>query len=242
MPRILTTKATVTCVHGSPGTSIAGPTTGFWNIDGGLVLVENDTGVIVPKPPLCWCKAYTLQSMGLNATNIAGRRVILETDFNLSDVGVPLLFLQSHPVMDNSTPTPLPPLGPIPPLPPAMLDTVKPVVTPSVADSAFSKTSGPPTLSVDFTLASAFPLRWILTRVGKSPSLSDHEDLIKSKPPGATLSPSDGGWNTPSLTVTLKMLATYMTTLKETDHHFYMTGVSQRGLTGTGEFKLKVTA
>src|SRR5262245_15559428 len=85
MPRVLTTNAIITCPHGGLGTTT--PVTPLWQAQGGLVAAAGDPGVlscvfIVP------CVGYTLRSMGLNATTVAGRAAILATDFQQSLTGL----------------------------------------------------------------------------------------------------------------------------------------------------------
>jgi len=87
----------------------------------------------------------------------------------------------------------------------------------------------PVTLPITFTLSSAFPLQWILTRVSEPP-LATNSDLTNGDPTGAVVVPAGGGWDSPSLVVTLTLSAAYLTALGAGVHHFYMTGVNQRGL------------
>jgi hypothetical protein len=239
MPKVLTTNAIILCPHLGKGTST--PLSPVWKVDGGYVLAEGDTGVLAcPFLPLP-CAGYTLRSMGLNATKIQGRKVIVVTDFNQSITGLPLTMTESHTTVDSSTPAPLPPRGPAPPLPPAILDLVPPVVTATMPVGTFSVSTGPPSVVATFQLSSAFPRQWVLTRISEPPPGS-HEDLTPGKPPGAVVAPAGGSWTTPSLTVTLTMTAVYMTALGIGKHHFYLTGVSQRGLSGYGVADLEVVA
>ena len=62
--------------------------------------------------------------MGLNATQIDGRKVILVTDFNQTLTGLPLLMTESHQTFDESTPAAIPTGQPAPPLSPEMADLV----------------------------------------------------------------------------------------------------------------------
>src|SRR4051812_38025428 len=77
MPQVLTANATVLCPHGGNGTSTPSATTApRCFVRGGQVLVENDTGVLAcPNVPVP-CVGYTLRSMGLNSSRIAGRRIL----------------------------------------------------------------------------------------------------------------------------------------------------------------------
>jgi hypothetical protein len=89
----------------------------------------------------------------------------------------------------------------------------------------------PAVLVITFTLSSAFPLKWLLTRL--SLSQGTHGDLTYGLPSLADVMPPGGEWISPSLSVTLKMTATYMASrLGIGLHEFYMTGVNQRGLSG----------
>ncbi len=88
MPQPLTTNAIIKCPHQGLGTTI--PSLPKWQINGGYVCVEQDTGTIVCPQLNNPCVGYTLQSMGLNATKIDERKVILVTDFNKTLNGLPL--------------------------------------------------------------------------------------------------------------------------------------------------------
>lgn len=238
MPQVMTTNAIVVCPHGGIGTST--PLRPKWRLAGGLVLRENDPGVLscVNLPP---CVGYQLRSMGLNATRLDGARVILVTDFNQSFTGLPLRITETHRTIDNSTLAPFPPGGQAPPLTPELADATPPVVTATPPAPAFvTATMQPATAVVTFTLAAAFPMSFILTRVS-GPPRADHADLTGGDPAGAVVVPAGGGWSTPSLTVTLTMSAPYMSQLGPGAHHFYLTGVSRRGLSGYAEAVLTVS-
>ena len=229
MPQVLTTNALIMCPHGGQGPSI--PANDMWSVSGGTVLLQNDMGVIKGCLSAYQCGGYQLRSMGLNATKVDGRKVILVTDFNQTLTGLPLMMPESHTTVDNSTPAPLEAGEPVPPLSPPMLDVIPPVINATPTTLAFTITSNnPPVNVITFTLSGAFPLKWILTR--QSLTQGTHEDLTKGLPSLADVLPSGGGWNTPFLTVTLTMTATYMAGLRSGTHEFYMTGVSQRGLSG----------
>src|SRR5204863_7406855 len=96
-------------------------------INSGIVLLDNDTDTL-SCPVLPPCVGYHLKSMGLNATVIDGRKVILDTDFNQTHTGLPLRITEFHQTIDNSTPAPIPNGQRPGPLPPELTDTVKPVV------------------------------------------------------------------------------------------------------------------
>jgi len=238
MPRVLTTNAQIRCPHGGLGTTT--PSLPYWTVNGGFVLVEGDSGVLACPLLLTPCVGYTLRSMGLNATRINGRKVILETDFNQSFTGLPLSMSDTHTTNDNSTVAGLPATGPAPPLPPPLLDLVPPVVTGQISSPTFSlSTMLPAPVTATFTISTAFPMQRLLTRYCTTIP-GDHEDLTGGNPPGAVVTPSGGQWTTPSLTVTLTMTPPYLTSIKAGEHHFLMTGVSQRGLSGHAEVVLTV--
>ena len=228
MPQVLTTNAVILCPHLGKGTST--PSDPKWSVNGGVVLLENDAGVLACPNLLFPCVGYQLRSMGLNATTVDGRKVILTTDFNQTFTGLPLTIAETHQMIDSSTPAPLPPDQPAPPLSPAMLDLIRPVIAPAPQVLAFdSSTQLPLTLTATFTLSSAFPLKWVLTLLNEP--LHQHVDLTDGLPPGCVVTPSGGAWDSPSLTVTIQLTAAFMTSLTKGIHRFFMTGVSQRGLT-----------
>jgi hypothetical protein len=234
MPQLMTTNALVSCPHGGKGTSI--PSMPIWNIQGGFVLRENDTGVLTCP----WCGGYKLRSMRLNATTIGGAPAVLATDFNQTLINLPLLITETHTTFDNSTPASVPAGSDAPPLSPELLDATPPVVVPLLPVATFSSiTMLPTTLPLVFTLASPFPLMWTLTRLSE-PSGS-HADLTNGDPTGALPVPAGGAWTTPVLTVTLTLSAAYMAGLGIGIHHFYMTGVNKRGLSAYAESVLTVS-
>ena len=242
MPHILTTNATVTCPHTGTGRSI--PADPVWSVSGGIALVEGDTGVITGCLLLTApCVSYTLQSMGLNASTIKGKKIILDTDFNKTNTGLPLIIVETSPAMDNTTPAPLPAGQTSAPLAPALLDQVKPIVVPATPALAFSiSTQTPATLVASFSLSSAFPLQWMLTYISE-PGQSN-ADWTQSPPTGVDILPSGGTWDatSPSLTVTVTLNLPFLSSLPVGLHHLYLIGVSQRGLSGMGESILTVTA
>jgi len=238
VPQVLTTNAIILCPHGGKG--ISTPTARKWSVDGGVVLSENDPGVLA-CPFLAYpCSGYQLRSMGLNATRIDGRKVILVSDFNQTQTGLPLTMTETHRMIDNSTPAPVPPGQPPPPLSPELIDETKPVVTCVPPVLPFnSLTMLPATLNVTFTLFAAHPLKWILTLINEP--LKTNVDVTDGLPPGLTVDPPGGVWETPSLVVTLTMTAVYMASLTRGTHRFFMTGVSKRGLCGFFEMILTVS-
>jgi hypothetical protein len=237
MPQVLTTSSKIVCPHGGIGTTT--PSQPSWKVDGGFVCVDGDQGVLSCKF-VTPCVGYTLRSMGLNATRINGKRVMLVTDFNQSITGLPLSMSATHATHDNSTTAPLPATGPVPPLPPALQDTAPPVVQGSLSSSAFSvMASSPASITATFQLTGAFPGKWVLTRIGK-PAPGTHEDLTSGNPAGVSVTPSGGGWGASPLTVTMTLTAAYMAALAQGVHQFYMTGVSQRGLSQNTKVELTV--
>jgi hypothetical protein len=227
MPNIMTTKATVNCIHAGPG--VTTPSSLHWNSEGGFVLVEGDRGVLTCPSPVN-CKGYTLHSMGLNATNLDGKEVILITDFNLTDTGLPLLMSESNNLIDNSTP------GGITP---AVLDSTVPIVTPTPPVGTFnSTTQQPANLTFTFSLTAIFPLRWVLTLIS-DPSGTNMD--LTSGAPGATVDPSGGAWSSPSQLVTLTLTLAFLNTLAPGAHHFYLIAANQRGSSGFNLCTLTVT-
>ena len=227
MPQVLTTHAVILCPHGGIGTSM--PTNPKWSVNGGIVLLENDTGTLACPFLILPCLGYQLRSMGLNASRIDGQKVILATDFNQTFTGLPLTMTETHTTIDNSTPAPVPVGQPAPPLSPALADAVKPTVTGAPLALAFnSVTLQPAIVTASFTLFSAFPLQWLLTLISEVPP--SHSDITDGVPPNLVVAPAGGGWSIPTLTVTITMNVAYMGGLGIGKHHFFMTGVSQRGL------------
>ncbi|MEO8049531.1 MAG: hypothetical protein ABI833_03875 [Acidobacteriota bacterium] len=237
MPRIMTTNATVFCPHGGVGTSI--PTMPIWNIEGGIALREGDSGTLT-CPFLPPCVGYTLRSMKLNAATIGGVNAILETDFNQTFTGLPLLIADHHHTIDNSTPAPIPNGAEAAALSPELADIVAPLITVVPPGAPFVILTPVPTIPVTFTLNSAFPSKWILTRVSEPPSAT-HADLTNGDPTGAIVAPAGGDWDTPSLIVTLTLSAAYLTALGTGLHHFYLTGVNRRGLSSVQECIITVS-
>jgi hypothetical protein len=238
MPQVLTTNALILCPHGGPGTTT--PSSLKWTVNSGLVLLEDDVGTLacpfLPHP----CVGYQLRSMGLNASTIDGRQVILVTDFNQTFTGLPLLMTEFHTTIDNSTPAPIPAGQVAPPLSPAMADMVAPVVTAVPPVLAFNLTTQQPvTAAATFTLTSTYPSQWLLTLINET--AHSHADVTNGLPPGLTVMPAGGAWSSPTLAVTVTMTAAFMTALTAGQHHLYMTGVSQRGLSGWAEVVLTVS-
>jgi hypothetical protein len=231
VPQVLTTNALIVCPHAGIGTSVS--LNPIWDVNGGQVLAEGDTGTlscinIVP------CVGYTLKSMRLNSTFIGPMRAILVTDFNQSFTGLPLQMTEFHQTYDESTPGPVPAGQSAPPPSPAMADLVPPIVTVAPPSVAFSQTTQmPAVVPITFTLTSPNPLQWILTLINDSQVLN--LDLTNGMPPGVVVAPSGGAWNSPSLAVVVTLTAAFMNSLAPPGgppSHLYMTAVSKRGLSG----------
>jgi hypothetical protein len=239
MPLVLTTNATITCPHGGVGTTI--PSHPKWTINGAYVCVEQDPGTLT----CIYCVSYTLQSMGLNATTIDDRKVILVTDINKSVTGLPLLITDNHPVNDQSTPAPIPPGQQAPPVSEEMADLVAPSVIAVPPTTPFKITPPPPPVPVvvTFSLTATHPMQWFATliQIPLGGAAGQHFDLTNGITPNVSLVPSGGDWTTPSLTVTVTMLPPFVSSLGPGNHELYMTGVTKRGLSGYGKSIVAVT-
>jgi hypothetical protein len=238
MPQVLTTNAKIVCPHTGEGTTLN--TSTHWSINGGYVALDGDTGTLSCTfiPP---CASYVLQSMGLNAVQMDGRKVMLVTDFIKSITGLPLVVTEIHKVLDDSTPAPLPVGQPAPPLPPAMADTTTPVVEITVPPLDFSLSITPPVpVTATFTMSATYPLQWILTLIHE-PAPGGNEDLTGGLPGKAIVSPSGGSWDSPSLTINVTLLGPYVATFSTGKHDLYLTGISQRGLSAYARASFQVT-
>jgi hypothetical protein len=242
MPHPLTTNAIIKCPHGGPGTTI--PSLPKWQIDGGYVCVEQDTGTIVCPQLNNPCPGYTLQSMGLNATKIDGRKVILVTDFNRTLNGLPLDIQDNNNVQDESTPAAIPAGQQAPPPSEEMADLVKPIVIAAPPSFPFKLPPPPPPAPVliTFMLTAQHPSQWILTLIPVPPAPSTAKfDLTDGISGAVTVVPSGGQWTTPSLTVTVTLLQPFVIGLGPGNHELYLTGVSKRGLSGHGKATIVVS-
>jgi hypothetical protein len=238
VPQVLTTNAQIFCPHGGKGTTL--PTHPKWTVNGGYVSVEGDTGVLACPFLLFPCVGYTLRSMGLNATQIDGARVILVTDFNQSYTGLPLFMAEFHPAYDDSTPAGIPAGQSAPPPSPQMADLVPPIATPPVpAAVPFSISTTPTPVVITFTLTATHPLRWMLTLLNTS--LGVHIDLTNGAP-GADVAPSGGDWSSPVQQIVVTLSPPFMAALTPGTHYLYLTGISQRGLSGHSNAVLTVSA
>jgi len=236
VPQVLTTNARILCPHGGLGTTI--PLSPKWTVNGGFVAAEGDSGTLacffVPLP----CLGYQLKSMGLNATQLDGRKVILVTDFNQSFTGLPLVMTDSHQTLDQSTPAPVPAGQTAPPASPAMADLLSPIVTPPQQTVPFSISTTTTPVVVSFSMTTDHPLQWILTLINEP--LKYNLDLT-SGVPGAVVTPSGGSWTTPTLAITVTMTPAFVAALMVGKTHLFLTGVSQRGLSGHAEAIITVT-
>lgn len=236
MPQVLTTNAVITCPHGGVGTTV--PTSPLWLVQGGVVCAEADAGTlscvfIVP------CVGYTLKSMGLNSTKIAGRKAILATDFQQTVTGLPLTIVETHTTFDNSTPAPIPAGQNAPPLSAELSDHTKPVVVAAPPAVPFvTATMLPATAPVVFTLTHPYPLQWILTLINGTTGVNAD---VTNGLPGLTVTPAGGSWSSPVLVVTATMTAAFMAALSPGMHYLYMTGVSKRGLSAYAQATITVS-
>jgi hypothetical protein len=155
------------------------------------------------------------------------------TDFNQTDTGLPLTMVEHHHTFDDSTVASIPNGAQAPPLPGPLADVAAPVVIASPPAAAFNTTTQlPVVIPLTFTLTSAFPLQWILTYI--SEPTGSHQDFTNGGA-GAVVAPPGGGWTSPVLVVIVTLTLGFLSTLAPGLHHFYMTGVSQRGLSALGE-------
>jgi hypothetical protein len=239
MPQVVTTNAQILCAHLSPAVKNP-PLAPLWTINGGTVLVEGDSGSFPACPGTFQCGGYTLISMGLNATQVAAKKVILVTDFNLTSSGLPITMIETHPVFDETTPAAIPDGQPVPPLPTEMSDLIKPLVSSSATSLAFNKTTMmPASLVVTFTLTSAHPMLWMLTQIDEPEAATNNRTSVQ--PSGMIVSPSGGVWNVSPLIINLTMTAAFMATLLPANHRFFLTSVSRRGLSNYAEVVLTVS-
>jgi hypothetical protein len=230
MPQVMTTNAIVTCPHQQPG--ISTPLDPICSAEnGGFVLAENDTGqfpTCVANPP---CVGYQLASMGLNASRLGQRKVILVTDVQQTMTGLPITITESHQTLDDSTTAGLPTDGSAPIIAPECLDLVRPIVIAAPPTLAFSvQTQSPPPVPIVFTSFTAFPLRWSLRLVNETGGVSI--DATNGLPGGLIVAPAGGGWSTPNLTVTVTASAAFLTLMGPALIRLYLTAVSRRGLSG----------
>lgn len=210
----------------------------IFSVAGGVVCAEADTGTLACAFPVP-CVGYTLKSMGLNATTVNGRRVVLSTDFQQTITGLPLTIADQQIAVDDSSPASLPPGETEAPISPELLDDSRPLVTGLPPVLAFSTaTMLPPAGVFTFSLSHPFPLKWMLTLLNgvMLTSLDVTHGL-----PGLVVAPSGGSWNSPATVVSVTMTAAFMAALGPGAHHFYMTAVSKRGISAFSEVRLVVS-
>jgi hypothetical protein len=175
--------------------------------------------------------------MGLNATTIDGKNVILVTDFNQSFTGLPLTIEDFHQTIDASTPAPVPTGESAPAASPALADLAAPSALAVPPAMPFSITTPTP-VAFNFTLTSDHPLKWILTLINET--LGTHMDLTNGAP-GATVTPSGGSWPSPTLNITVTMTPAFVAALTPGTTQLYLTGISQRGLSGHAIGTINIT-
>jgi hypothetical protein len=247
MPKIWTTNAQVSCPHGGGGTSQATPPR-HATISGGEILLDGDQGVFDSPPCLNTppCAGYALHSMGLNATSIRGRSVMLVSDFTETYTGFPVTVVESHVVDDKTLPGTPPASGAV--IPPEMQETDRPTVlcvppTLPFSIATFGSTSQPATLPFSFSLSSQYPLQWMLWQVGPP---ATQLDVTAGIPGQVTVLPvgaaPDGTWSSPSATVSVTITGTYAATLAPGNHQFALTAVNRRGFSAFDKGVLVVSA
>jgi hypothetical protein len=152
-------------------------------------------------------------------------------------MGLPLTMTEFHHTLDHTNrPHPAGQAAPLSPV----ADAVEPVVTGAPPALAFnSVTMQTVTAAATFTLTSDHPLRWMLTLINEP--MQYKADLTGGLPPGLVVMPPGGAWDAPVLTVTVTMTAAFMAGLGLGRHHFYLTGVSRRGLNGYASLTLTVS-
>jgi hypothetical protein len=246
VPKVITRNAIIHCPHGGIGQSMPSQTAVL--VGGAPVLVDGDTGVIpncLNLPPAgVPCAGYTLRSMHLNAVTVGGRAAIMDTDFEQSITGYPLMLKDFHQVEDRSLRLTIPPGGTLT-TPPELQDTDRPTVTAvpaavlAFSKAGFANTGTPPFLVATFRLTSQFPSRWMLTLIVPP----DAKDITSSAPPGLTVQPSGGSWTGSPLTVTVTLTGTYMTTLPvlPAKVSLVMVGINRRGRSAFAEAVLGVS-
>jgi hypothetical protein len=101
----------------------------------------------------------------------------------------------------------------------------------------FSITTPTP-VAFNFTLTSDHPLKWILTLINET--LGTHMDLTNGAP-GATVTPSGGSWPSPTLNITVTMTPAFVAALTPGTTQLYLTGISQRGLSGHAIGTINIT-
>lgn len=162
---------------------------------------------------------------------------MLVTDFNQSFTGLPLIMTETHQVLDQSTPAPIPPGQPAPPLSPELIDLIPPIVTAAPPSSPFS-ISAPAPVVITFNLTTDHPLKWILTLINELPP-GQNIDLTNGIPGAVTVAPSGGQW---SSAVVVTLTPPFLTGLGIGTKDLFLTGVSRRGLSGHATATIVVSA
>jgi hypothetical protein len=236
----------VRCPHGGGGRSIPIPPR-LATIDGGEILLEGDQGVFdtppcVNVPP---CAGYALVSMGLNATTIQGRAVMLVSDFVQTYTGFPLTKVETHVVDDKTLPSTPPESGAV--IPPELKEDDQPAVqaappTFPFSISSFGTTSQPAVVPFTFVLSSQYPLRWMLWHVGP-PAVQ--LDVTAGIPGQVTVVPGgaspDGTWSSPSATVVVTIMGTYLAAQAPGKHQFVLTAINKRGFSAFAQAEVTVS-
>lgn len=247
MPKVWTTNAQVSCPHGGGGTSQAIPPRRA-TISGGEILLDGDQGVFdrPPCPNTPPCAGYALHSMGLNATSIQGRSVMLVSDFTQTFAGFPVAVVESHVVDDKTLPGTPPASGAV--IPPEMQESDRPTVvcvppTLPFSIATFGSTSQPAALPFAFALSSPHPLKWMLWQVGPPATQLDVTAGLPSQVTVLAVGASpDGSWSSPSATVSVTITGTYAATLAPGNHEFVLTAVNRRGFSAFDKGALVVSA
>ena len=237
MPQVLTTNATIMCPHGGLGSTV--PAIPKWQINGGTVAVEGDSGTLSCPFGLFPCTGYQLRSMGLNASEIDGRKVILVTDFNQSLTGLPLVMTEFHQTFDDSTPA---------------ADPDRPAGAAGERRNGRLVAAGRRTAAADFSIqhqhdAGAGRRDIQFDRRSSPPVDADadqHDAPIQSgfdqrRARRGRCARQTGNGDTPSLTVTVTLTPAFVAALTPGTHHLFLTAISRRGLSSYGEAKIEVT-
>ena len=179
--------------------------------------------------------------MKLNATTIGGANAILETDFNQTFTGLPLAITEHHDTIDNSTLAPVPNGVQAAAACPELLDVLPPIVVPDRPGCSLRHRDARPG-HPDHIHPNGRISRAVDSHARqRDPPNGTHADLTNGDPAGAVVAPAGGAWDTPTLVVTLTLSAAYLTALGAGRHHFYMTGVSRRGLSSVQESIITVS-
>jgi hypothetical protein len=222
MPLIMTKNAIVNCPHGGTGQNVTSQNKYF--VKSFPVLIDGDRGIIPPSdckfppagPP---CTSYELNSMKLNSTFIDGKNIMLVTDFVISNTGFPLILSETHFVEDNASLNP----GETPTIPSFLLNLIKPIVSAAPPFAIFKK-SAPTPLSFVFSVNSAFPFKWKLTKLSNQEP-DDTQDFTNS----TMVTPGGGEWKTNTMSINLVLEPVYLQDLSIGKHHFVMAGIDERG-------------